>query len=94
MPRSPVGIGMLVGLLLGGLAGAALGLWLAGSRPGGEVAPLLLGAFLSGFGLICGAVMGAVFALANRLLGQRPVRPGTPEADYRELPGPPIDPRF
>lgn len=94
MPRSAVGIGMLVGLLVGGLAGAAFGVWLAAARPGGEAAPFLLGTVFAGFGLIGGAVLGAVVALANRLLGYRPIRPNTPEADYRELPGPPAEPRF
>jgi hypothetical protein len=84
MRRSAVGVGMLIGLVVGGAAGAALGIWVAWSRPGGESAPLLFGVFLAGVGLVFGAVVASCFNLANHVLGRRTIPPDGPEADYRE----------
>jgi hypothetical protein len=78
---------MLVGLLVGGAAGAAFG-WLA-SRPGGELAPLVFGVFLAGVGLVFGAVVASFINLANYLLGRRTIPADGPEADYREPTDPP-----
>ena len=87
MPRSAIGIGMVVGLLVGGAAGLAAGLWLASSRPVGELAVLVAGGLLAAFGLVLGAVIGAAVTLGKHL-GRRAGRPDGPEADYRE-PDPP-----
>jgi hypothetical protein len=89
MPRSAVGVGMLVGLLVGGATGAVAGTWLASARPGGESAPLLMGAFLAGVGLVFGAVVASVINLVNVLIGRRAVPLDGPEADYREPTDPP-----
>lgn len=89
MPRSAIGVGMVVGLLVGGVAGAAIGLWLAGPVPLLGYLPFVLGLFAGFFGLICGAVVGAVYNLAVNLIGRRPVPPDGPEADYRDLADPP-----
>jgi hypothetical protein len=86
VPRSAVGVGLVVGLLVGGLTGLALDIYLEPAGPGRSWP--VLGSFFGSFGLVAGAVAGAVVDLANRLLGRRPVRPDTPEADYRE-PDPP-----
>jgi hypothetical protein len=88
VPRSALGIGMVVGLLVGGTAGAVVGAWLASSRPGGESAPLLLGTFLGGLGLVVGAVVASCYNLARHLVGRRAVPPDGPEADYRDLDDP------
>ena len=88
MPRSAVGVGRVVGLLVGGAAGLVAGLGVAGARPGGESAVLVVGGLLAVFGLVVGAMTGAAVTLASHLLGRRPVRPDTPEADYRD-PDPP-----
>jgi hypothetical protein len=87
VPRSAVGIGMVVGLLLGGAAGLAAGLRVAGARPGGESAVLVVGGLLAVFGLVLGAMTGAAVTLGQHL-SRRRVKPDTPEADYRE-PDPP-----
>ena len=87
MPRSAIGIGMVVGLLVGGAAGLAAGLWLASSRPGAEAAVLVAGGLLAAFGLVLGATTGAAVTLGKHL-SRRPGRPDGPEADYRE-PAPP-----
>jgi hypothetical protein len=84
MPRSAIGIGMLVGLFVGGAAGAVFGFWVAWTRPGDESAPLLFGIFLAGVGLVVGAVVASVFSLADHLLGRRTIPSDGPEADYRE----------
>jgi len=89
MPRSAIGIGMLVGLLVGGVTGAAAGILLAGPAPFLGHLPFVLGMFAAFFGMVCGAVVGAVYALAANLIGRRPVPPDGPEADYQELADPP-----
>jgi hypothetical protein len=89
MPRSAIGIGMLIGLLVGGVAGAAVGIWLAGSAPFLGHLPFVLGLFPAFFGMICGAVVGAVYSIAVNLIGRRPTPPDGPDADYRGVADPP-----
>jgi hypothetical protein len=86
MPRSAIGIGMLIGLLVGGAAGAGAGIFLVKPVPGGGSMPFVLGSFLALLGLSAGAVVRAVYSLAVTIIGRRPVRPDGPEADYREPP--------
>jgi glycerol uptake facilitator-like aquaporin len=78
---------MVVGLLVGGAAGLAAGLWVASSRPGAESAVLVAGGLLAAIGLVLGATTGAAVTL-GRYLGRRPGRADGPEADYRD-PDPP-----
>jgi hypothetical protein len=84
VPRSAIGIGMVVGLLVGGAAGLAAGLWVASSRPGAEAAVLVASGLLAAFGLVLGAVMGRPSPWAGTSAGG----PDGPEADYRD-PDPP-----
>jgi hypothetical protein len=89
VPRSAIGIGILVGLLVGGVAGAIAGIWLARPLPGGRSLPFVLGSSGALLGTVFGAILGAFYNLANRLIGGRPVPPDGPEADYRDLVDPP-----
>jgi len=81
MPRSPIGLGLFVGAVLGFVFG-----FVAGRGQPGEsgVMGLVWGVFLSACGLIAGGVVGAAYHLAVRLMAQGPVPPDGPEADYRD----------
>lgn len=89
MPRSAIGIGMVIGLLAGGVVGAAVGLLLASRAPFLGYLPFALGVFAAFSGMVFGATVGAFYNLAVNLSGRRQVPPDGPEADYRDLVDPP-----
>lgn len=83
MLRSPIGLGLFIGAILGFAFGFRSGL----GQPGGSGAMgLVWGMFLGACGLIAGAMAGAAYNLAVRLTATDRVPTDGPEADYHDLP--------
>jgi hypothetical protein len=86
VPRSAVGIGMVIGLLVGGFAGAIAGASMGSSVPGLGSAPLILGGFLAALNLVVGAVAASFYNLAIHFIWRRKLPLDGPEADYVDPP--------
>ena len=86
MPRSPIGIGVVIGAALGLVLGVAVVLWF--DLGGSEVlrAVLSAGIFFAGVGLVFGAVVGAFVQLVTVLSAPGKTPTEGPEADYHDLP--------
>jgi hypothetical protein len=85
MPRSPIGIGMVVGAALGVVLGLLTGF---AAPQGAELLGLVAAVFLAACGLILGAVGGAIYMLAMQLNTPGVAPTDGPEADYHDLPQP------
>jgi hypothetical protein len=87
MPRSPIGIGVVIGAALGLILGVAVVLEF--DLGGDEVRRAVLTAaiFFAGVGLVFGAMVGAFVQLVIVLSSApRKVPTDGPEADYHDLP--------